>query len=84
MPKQKVQHLISELHDRFSDDLASPQQQQLLAQLQSHIHNMDDAEPVEPSFLETLDLLVAEVEIEHPHIASTLGQVIDTLKNIGI
>ena len=84
MPKQKVQHLITELHDRFGDDLEGPQQQQLLAQLQNHIHSLDDSETVEPSFIESLDLLVAEVEIEHPHVASILTQIIETLKNIGI
>jgi hypothetical protein len=84
MPKQKVEHLITDLHERFADDLTSPEQIALLDQVKSHIHNMNEAEPADPSFLETVEQLVTEIEVEHPTAASILEQILNTLKNIGV
>lgn len=84
MPKQKVEHLITDLHERFADDLTSPEQIALLDQVKSHIHNMNEAEPADPSFLETVEQLVAEIEVEHPTAATILEQILNTLKNIGV
>ncbi len=84
MPKQRAEHLITDLHERFADDLVSPEQIALLNQVKSHIHNMDEAEPVDPTFLETVEQLVTEIEAEHPTSASILEQLLNTLKNIGV
>ncbi|KZY37965.1 hypothetical protein A3752_06650 [Oleiphilus sp. HI0081] len=84
MPKEKVAHLITDLHERFGDELVSPQQQSLLEQVKTHAHEMDEAEPADPNFLELVETLVAEVEAEHPRAAAILEQMLDTLKNIGI
>ena len=84
MPKQKAQILISDLHERFGDELTSPQQQALMSQLESHIHNMDESEPVEPGFLETIDVFIAEIESEHPNAAAIVSKILETLKNIGV
>jgi Mg-chelatase subunit ChlI len=84
MPKEKVAHLITDLHDRFGDDLVSPQQQSLLEQVKTHAHEMDEAEPADPDFLQVVETFVTEVESEHPNAASILKQVLDTLKNIGV
>ena len=84
MPKEKVAHLISDLHERFGDDLVSPQQQALLDQVKLHAHEMDDTEPADPNFLELVESFVTEVESEHPNAAAVLQQLLDTLKNIGV
>ena len=84
MPKQKAEHLITDLHERFADDLTSPEQIALLEQVKSHIHNMNEADPADPTFLDTVERLVAEIEVEHPTAASILEQVLSTLKNIGV
>jgi len=84
MPKQAVQTLMTDLHERFADELTSPQQQALMEQVQSHIHNMDDAEQADPSFLDTVELLVADVEVDHPNAAAVLSQILETLKNMGV
>tara|TARA_R110001592_G_scaffold138511_6_gene357810 strand:- start:24531 stop:24785 length:255 start_codon:yes stop_codon:yes gene_type:complete len=84
MPKQKAEHLITDLHERFADELVSPEQLALLDQVKNHIHNMNEDEPADPTFLETVEQLVAEIEVEHPIAASILEQVLTTLKNIGI
>lgn len=84
MPKQKAQLLISDLHDRFGDDLTSPQQQELMTQLQAHIHNLNESEPVEPGFLETIEVFISEIESEHPNAAVVVSKILETLKNIGV
>lgn len=84
MPKQKAEHLITDLHERFADDLTSPEQIALLEQVKSHIHNMNEAGPADPTFLDTVERLVAEIEVEHPTAASILEQLLSTLKNIGV
>lgn len=84
MPKEAAQHLISDLHNRFGDEITSPEQQALLEQVRLHIHNMDEAEPADPSFLDTLAQLTTELEVEHPRAASILEQILNTLKNIGV
>jgi len=84
MPKQQAQLLISDLHERFGDDLTSPQQQALMSQLKSHIHNMDESDPVEPGILETIEVFISEIESEHPNAASVVAKILETLKNIGV
>lgn len=84
MPKLKAEHLITDLHERFADDLTSPEQIALLEQVKLHIHNMNEAEPADSTFLDTVEHLVAEIEVEHPVAASILEQVLSTLKNIGV
>tara|TARA_B100001063_G_C16614136_1_gene477275 strand:+ start:444 stop:698 length:255 start_codon:yes stop_codon:yes gene_type:complete len=84
MPKQKAEHLITDLHERFADDITSSEQLALLEQVKLHIHNMNEQEPADPTFLESVEQLVAEMEVEHPTAASILEQLLNTLKNIGI
>ena len=84
MPKQKVQSLISDLHERFGDELTSPQQQALMLQLKSHIHDLDESEPVEPGFLETIDTFISQIEDDHPNAAVIVSKILETLKNIGV
>ncbi len=84
MPQEKIRALISDLHERFADDLVSPQQQALLQQLQAHMHEMDAAEPADPNFLDTADMLLAEIETDHPVAAGILRQAMELLKNMGI
>jgi hypothetical protein len=84
MPKQQVQSLISDLHEKFGDDLTSPQQQALMLQLKSHIHDLNESEPVEPDFLATIDTFVDLIEEDHPNAAVIVNKILETLKNIGV
>lgn len=84
MPKTQAGHLISELHERFGDQLPSSQQQDLLMRLNSHIHELGEQDPVDPSFLDAVELYFNELENEHPQGAAIVKQLLETLKNIGI
>ncbi len=84
MPKQKAIALISDLHERFGDDEQSAQQKQLLNSLQQHIHELGEEDAPEPDFIDALEVLVTDTEVEHPAIATVLRTLVDTLKNIGV
>lgn len=84
MPKQKASALISDLHDRFGDDVVSEQQKLLMTQLQTHIHDISEDDPVEPSFLEAVEVFLNDIEEDHPQAAGVVKQLLDTLKNIGV
>ena len=84
MSKVTIEHLMTSLHERFGDDLASPQQQQLIESLRQHMHDLNESEPVDPGFQETLGALLEDVEQQHPQAAAILREVMETLKNMGI
>ena len=84
MPKEQASALISDLHDRFGDDVVSAQQQQLMVQLQAHIHEIGEQDPVEPGLMEAVELFLVDMEDQHPQAAGVVKQLLDTLKNIGV
>ena len=84
MPTDNLKALISELHDSFGDDEISPQQQQLMQQLQAYVHDIDTAEPTPPGVIESAEILLDEVEEGYPKTAAIIRQVINALGNMGI
>ena len=84
MPKAKITHLMTSLHERFGDDLTSPQQQQLIKDLQSHIHAWNEKEPVDPNFQDTVNVLLEDIEEEHPKAAVIVREIMHILQNIGV
>ena len=84
MPIDNLKALITDLHDSFGDDQTSPQQQQLMQQLQIYVHDIDTAEPVPPGLIESAEILLEEMEESYPKTAAIIKQVINTLGNIGV
>ena len=84
MPIDNLKALIIDLHDSFGDDETSPQQQQLMQQLKTYVHDIDTAEPVPPSLIESAEILLDEVEEGYPQTAAIIRQVIKALGNMGI
>lgn len=84
MPKAKIENLMTELHDRFGEVDSSPQQTQLLAQLEQHMHSVTEGDKSDPTPVETIELLLDNVGEDHPRVAAVLRELMDTLKNIGV
>ncbi len=84
MPRQRIKNLISELHDLYGDDSASPQQIKLLQDLERGIHPEGAMGAEDPSPLETVELLLEEFGEEHPRTSAVLREIMDILKNIGV
>jgi hypothetical protein len=84
MPRQHLDNLITRLHQEFSPDQTSQQQQQLLEELQKHVHQIDQPGPEDPSPKDTANLLLENLEIEHPTAAGIVREIIETLGRLGL
>mgnify|MGYP000330191052 CR=1 FL=1 len=86
MAISEIQNLITDLHTSFTaeDEEPSPQQQQLLAQMQAYSHGTDEAEPELPKLSESAELLLEEVQESYPKSAAIIREVINILANMGI
>lgn len=84
MSKAKIENLISRLHQQFGDSVLSPQQEQLMSDMQHHLHNMDEEEPQDPDFQDVVESLIEKIEGQHPKAASTAKEILNILHNIGI
>ena len=83
MPKQRIEGLLTQLHERFADSDTSPQQEAMLAQMQSQLAEWEGPKPP-ADFQETAELLLEELEEEHPTAAGIIAEIINTLSRIGI
>lgn len=85
MAQEKIRNLISQLHELYWEDkTTSSQQQRLLQELEWRAHPEGTDEPEEPMPRETMEMLVEEMEVEHPRTARVMRELMETLKNIGI
>lgn len=84
MPKQKLENLMSQLHEQFGTVEPSPQQQRLMRDLEAHVHNASEPTPEDPSLIESAELLIESLEGEHPRSTAILREILATLKNIGV
>lgn len=83
MPKTHIAGLFTQLHEKFADSETSPQQEAMLAQMQSQLSDWEGPRPPE-NFAETADRLMQEIEEEHPTAAGLLREIINALNNIGV
>ena len=81
MPKQHIEGLIGQLHDKFANTETSAQQDAMIAQMQSQLAGWEGPNPPR-DFRETAELLYQELEDEHPTAARLIQEVINTLTNI--
>lgn len=84
MPKQKLQSLLTELHESLGDTEPSAAQMDLLDSVERHAQALGDPVQKEPDLLDALELWVEEQREDHPAAASIIDQMIKTLGNIGV
>jgi hypothetical protein len=84
MPKQKIKSLFQHLRDHLPEGEASAQQKVLLDQIQYHVHNIDQPDPLDPTFRESLEALINDIESDHPKSAAIARNLLETLAAIGI
>ncbi|MDO3387012.1 DUF4404 family protein [Gilvimarinus sp. SDUM040013] len=84
MAQENLNQLIGRLHELFGSDEESPAQQRLMAELTRHTHAEGTQEEPDPKPLDTLESMLEEFEGEHPQVSAVLGQIITTLKNMGV
>lgn len=84
MPKQQIKSLFQRLRDHLPEGEASAQQKTLLDQIEYHVHNIDQPDPPDPSFRESIELLIDDLETDHPKSAAVARNILETLGAIGI
>ena len=84
MSKLKLENLITQLHDQFGDDEVSPLQAQLIKTMESHIHTRNEPDFEDPDLRETAELLLQNVELDHPKAAEVIRGILKVLGDIGV
>jgi len=84
MAKQKIEGLLTQLHEKFGDSDTSPQQEALLQQMQSHLAEWEGPIPADGNIVNTAELLLETVEERHPQLSFIVKEILDTLGRIGI
>lgn len=84
MAKEKIEGLLTQLHEKFADSDTSPQQEALLQQLRSQLEEWEGPVPADGNVVNTAELLLETVEEEHPHLSRIVKEIIDVLGRIGI
>jgi hypothetical protein len=81
MPQKHLDNLMTRLHETFGSSEVSPQQQQILdsMRLQLNGNSLD-----KPSLQDSANLLLEELEMDHPKAAAILREIIETLGHIGV
>lgn len=84
MAKEKIEGLLTQLHERLAASETSAQQEALLQQMQSHLADWEGPLPADGNIVNTAELLLETVEEEHPHVSRIVKEIIDVLGRIGI
>jgi hypothetical protein len=83
MPKQQAKKLFSALEVHLDSEV-SDAQRTLMQQVKNHIHAENEPEPSEPDLQETLELLLLDIEQNHPKAAIVVREILKTLGDIGV
>lgn len=84
MTKTRIEGLISQLHERIGVDETSPEQARLIAQMQSQLQGWEGKAPPSDDLLTSTELLLADIEEQHPKAAMVLREIMATLHHVGL
>ena len=84
MTKEKITGLVTQLHDHITTSTTSPEQEALLLQLHSQLENWEGAPAPDGSPVSTAELLLEELDENHPELSLVIREIIDALGRIGI
>ena len=84
MAKQRVEGLLTQLHERFADSDTSAQQEALLQQLQAQLAEWEGPLPADGNIVTTAELLLEEVKEKHPQLSRIVSELLDVLGRLGI
>lgn len=70
--------LDSVLNENLSDS-----QRGLFIQVKNHLHNTGEPEPCDLGLNESIDILLLDIERQHPNTAAFVRGTLNTMENIG-
>lgn len=84
MARPHIDGLLTQLHERFATSETSAQQEELLRQLQGQLASWEGPTPPDGNVVSTAELLVAELDEDHPHLSAIVRELLAALARIGI
>lgn len=84
MAKPEIEGLLTNLHRKFAGSETSPQQEELLRQLQSQLVDWDGPRSTASDPVVTAELLAEQLQTQHPHLSGIVRELIAALGRIGI
>jgi hypothetical protein len=84
MPTEHITGLVTQLHDQLTSSNTSPEQEALLLQLHSQLESWEGPPAPDGSIVNTAELVLEELEDNHPQLALVVREIIDALGRIGI
>lgn len=84
MPKKQLKSLFERLREHLPEGEASAQQKILMDQIAYHVHDVDSPDPPDPSLRDSIELLIEDIEQEHPKSAAVARNLLETLAAIGV
>ena len=84
MASQHIEGLLTQLHERFATSETSPQQEALLRQLHGQLADWEGPTPPDGNVVSTAELLLEELDADHPHLSGVVRELIAALGRIGI
>ena len=84
MSREKITGLVTQLHDQLTTSETSPEQEALLRQLHSQLENWEGGPAPDGSVVNTAELVLEELEDNHPQLSLVVREIIDALGRIGI
>jgi hypothetical protein len=82
--RARMEALMTELHDTFGNHEPTPQQQQLMRSLEQHVHGVGEPDIERPDLVESLEVMVEDLEAEHPRTAGVFREILGALRNMGV
>lgn len=85
MPRERIEGLISELHDKFANSDTSPEQDRMIARMQSELEEWRGPKPpADGDLKEAAERLLEDIEELHPKASMVVREIIQTLAGIGL
>ncbi|AJQ92991.1 hypothetical Protein YC6258_00941 [Gynuella sunshinyii YC6258] len=84
MSENQLISLYEKLRETVGNDEISEQQKHLMDKVEYHIHNQEEPDPDEPGIVDILEMLVTELETDHPKATLVVKKLLDTLSGMGI
>jgi len=84
MANQELTNLLSSVRKHLPENNVSAQQQALLQKIQFHIHEEGTPDPVEPDLKQSVEMLIDELEADHPLGVAAAKKLLQALNAMGI
>lgn len=84
MPEKELDSLVQRLREHLPESGMSEQQQRLLNQVQYHIHETEKPDQADINLRQSVELLINEIEADHPQGVAVAKKILEALAAIGI